>query len=79
MAPTRSAGQCAGAAELEVDMSQILKFPVSVRRPSNDGSLEKAASRKKDRRVTKMRSRHVPVMTGDQWREFIRPLTPDDL
>ena len=25
-----------------------------------------------------MPRRHVPVMTGDQWNEFIRLLTPDE-
>ena len=59
-------------------MSQILKFPDSVRRRSNDGTSEAAASGKKDRTVAKMPGRHVPVMTGDQWREFIRLLTPDE-
>jgi len=28
--------------------------------------------------VTKTPSPHVPVMTGDQWNEFIRLLTPDE-
>jgi hypothetical protein len=59
-------------------MSEILKFPDSVRRRSNDGATKLAASEKKDRTVTKMPSRHVPVMTGDQWNEFIRLLTPDE-
>jgi hypothetical protein len=59
-------------------MSQILKFPDSVRRRSNDGTSEAAASGKKDRTVTKMPSPRVPVMTGDQWREFISLLTPDE-
>jgi hypothetical protein len=59
-------------------VSQILKFPDSVRRRSNDGTPQEAATGKKDRTVTKMPGRHVPVMTGDQWREFIRLLTPDE-
>jgi hypothetical protein len=59
-------------------MSQILKFPDRVRRRSNDGTSETAAYGKKDRTVTKMPSPRVPVMTGDQWREFIRLLTPDE-
>jgi hypothetical protein len=56
-------------------MSQILKFPGGVRRPSNDHAPETAAPTKADRTVTKMPSRQVPVMTGDQWSEFIRLLT----
>jgi hypothetical protein len=48
-------------------MGQILKFPDSVRRRSNDRTPEEAAPR-----------RHIPVITGDQWNEFIRRLTPDE-
>ena len=59
-------------------MSEVLKFPDRVRRRSNDSASETAASGKKDRTVTKMPSPRVPVMTGDQWREFIRLLTPDE-
>jgi hypothetical protein len=59
-------------------MSETLKFPDSVRRRSNDGRPEEAAAGKKERTVTKMPSRHVPVMTGDQWNEFIRLLTPEE-
>jgi hypothetical protein len=59
-------------------MSEVLKFPDRVRRRSNDGAPEAAASGKKHRTVTKMPSPRVPVMTGDQWREFIRLLTPDE-
>ena len=59
-------------------MGEVLKFPDGVRRRSNDGASEAAASGKKDRTVTKMPSPRVPVMTGDQWREFIRLLTPDE-
>jgi hypothetical protein len=55
-------------------MSQILKFPDSVRRRSNYGTSDAAASGT----VTKMASSHVPVLTGDEWREFIRLLTPDE-
>jgi hypothetical protein len=59
-------------------MSQILKFPGSVLpRTSKDGRPEEAMPGKKDRTVAKMPSRHVPAMTGDQWDEFIRLLTPD--
>jgi hypothetical protein len=59
-------------------MSQILKFPDSVRRPSNEHAPEAAAPVKVDRTVRKMPSRQVPVMTGDQWSEFIRLLTLDE-
>ncbi|HXB77828.1 MAG TPA: hypothetical protein VNX23_10550 [Bradyrhizobium sp.] len=56
-------------------MSQILKFPdgLSQRMP-NDGSPKEASAET----VTKTPSPHVPVMTGDQWNEFIRLLTPDE-
>jgi len=59
-------------------MSEVLKFPDRVWRRSNDGTSETAASGKKDRTVTKMPSRPVPVMTGVQWSEFIRLLRPDE-
>jgi hypothetical protein len=59
-------------------MSQILKFPESVSRRSRDRAPEAAAHRTEDGTVTEMRSRHVPVMTGDQWNEFIRLLTPGE-
>jgi hypothetical protein len=68
---------CAGPPNYRLSMSQILKFPDSVRRRSNDGTCEAAASGK-NRTVTKMPSPGVPVMTGDQWREFIRLLTLDE-
>jgi hypothetical protein len=56
-------------------MSQILTFPDSVsRRMPSDGTPKKAAAAT----VTKMPSRHVPVMTGDQWNEFIRLLMPEE-
>jgi hypothetical protein len=58
-------------------MSEVLKFPDRIRRRSNDGTSEAPASRK-NRTVTKMPSPRVPVMTGDQWREFIRLLAPDE-
>jgi hypothetical protein len=61
----------------EAGMSQILKFPDSIRRRSNDGPPREAAYGK-NRTVTKMPSPRVPVMTCDQWREFIRLLTPDE-
>jgi hypothetical protein len=59
-------------------MSPILKFPDSVRRRSNDDTSEAAASGKKNTTVAKMPRRPVPVMTGVQWSEFIRLLTPDE-
>jgi len=49
----------------EAGMSQILKFPDSIRRRSNDGPPREAAYGK-NRTVTKMPSPRVPVMTGDQ-------------
>jgi hypothetical protein len=56
-------------------MSQILKFPDSVsRRTPKVGTPKKAAAGT----VTKMPSRYVPALTGDQWNEFIRLLTPDE-
>jgi hypothetical protein len=54
-------------------MGQILKFPDSVsRRAPKLGMPATAAT------VTRLPSRHVPVMTGDQWNEFIRLLMPDE-
>jgi hypothetical protein len=45
-------------------MSQILKFPDNVsQRGSKDGTSKRTAD---------------PVMTGDQWNEFIKLLTPDE-
>ena len=63
------------ATEYGLTMSQILKFPdgLSQRMP-NDGTPKEATAET----VTKMPSPHVPVMTGDQWNEFIRLLTPDE-
>jgi hypothetical protein len=54
-------------------MSQILKFPdiVSRRRP-RDGTLEEAVA------GTEAKMPSLPVMTGDQWNEFIRLLTPEE-
>jgi len=56
-------------------MSQILKFPdsLSQRMPNNGTPKETTAET-----VTKTPSPHVPVMTGDEWNEFIRLLTPDE-
>jgi hypothetical protein len=60
-------------------MSQILKFPVSVsRRTPKDGTPEEAVAGTKDGTIARMPRRHVLVMTGDQWSEFIRLLTPDE-
>jgi hypothetical protein len=60
-------------------MSQILKFSDFVsRRMLTDGMPKEASAATKDGTIAKMRRRHVPVMTGDQWNEFIRLLTPDD-
>jgi hypothetical protein len=56
-------------------MSQILKFPDSLsQRMPNDGTPKEATAET----VTKTPSLNVPVMTGDQWNEFIRLLTPDE-
>jgi hypothetical protein len=53
-------------------MSQILKFPDSVsRRTPKNGTPEAVAGTE-----TKMSS--PPVMSGDQWSEFIRLLTPEE-
>jgi hypothetical protein len=54
-------------------MGQILKFPNGASRRSKNRTFEKVAGT-----VTEMPSRHVPVMTGNQWDEFIRLLTPDE-
>jgi hypothetical protein len=60
-------------------MSQILKFPDRVsRRMPNNGTPKEAGARTKDGTITWMSRRHVLVMTGDQWNEFIRLLTPDE-
>jgi hypothetical protein len=56
-------------------MGQILKFPDRVSRRIPDRGTPKATAAGT---VTEMPSRHVPVMTGDQWNEFIRLLTPDE-
>ena len=60
-------------------MSQVLKFPDRVSwRTLNDGTPKEAAAGTKDGTIAKMPRRHVPVMTGDQWNEFIRLLTPEE-
>jgi hypothetical protein len=43
----------------------------------NDGTPKDAAGTK-DGTITWMPRRHVLVLTGDQWNEFIRLLTPDE-
>jgi len=53
---------------------QILKFPNSARPRSHDGAPKKAAAAT----VTRLPSPHVPMMTGDQWNEFMRLLMPDE-
>jgi hypothetical protein len=54
-------------------MSQILKFPDSVsRRTPKDGTLEEAVAGME----AEMPS--LATMTGDQWNEFIRLLTPEE-
>ena len=63
------------AAEYGLTMSQILKFPDNLsQRMPNDGMPKEATAET----VTKMSSPHVPVMTGDQWYEFIRLLMPEE-
>ena len=60
-------------------MSQFPKFPDIVsRRMPNDGTPKEAAAGTKDGTIARMPRRHVLVMTGDQWSEFIRLLTPDE-
>ena len=54
-------------------MSQILKFPDIVsRRTPKDGTLKEAVA------GTEAKVPSLPVMTGDQWNEFIRLLTPEE-
>jgi hypothetical protein len=62
------------AAEYGLTMSRILKFPDSLSQRMLIGTPKEATAET----VTKMSSPHVPVMTGDQWNEFIRLLTPDE-
>ena len=52
-------------------MGQILKFPDSGSRQSSV-----RAPRSEARMVTKTPSPHLHVLTGKQWDEFIRFLTP---
>jgi hypothetical protein len=54
-------------------MSQILKFPdIFSRRTPKDGTLEEAVA------GTEAKMPSLPIMTGDQWNEFIRLLTPEE-
>jgi hypothetical protein len=54
-------------------MSLILKFPDSVsRRTPKHGTPEVAVA------VTQAKMPGLPVMTGDQWNEFIRLLRPEE-
>ena len=54
-------------------------FPDIVsRRMPNDGTPKEAIAETKDGTIARMPRRHVLVMTGDQWSEFIRLLTPDE-
>ena len=52
-------------------MCQILKFPDSGSRQSSV-----RAPRSEARMITETPSRHLHVLTGKQWDEFIRFLTP---
>ena len=54
-------------------MGQILKFPDSGSRQSSV-----RAPRSEARMVTETLSPHLHVLTGKQWGEFIRFLTPDE-
>jgi hypothetical protein len=53
-------------------MSQILKFPSVSRRTPKDGTPEEAVP------GTEAKMPSLPVMTGDQWSEFLRLLTPEE-
>jgi hypothetical protein len=58
-------------------VSEILNFPTSVLRMSKQTTPEKRAA-KTSGTITRMPSGPVPLMTGEQWSEFIRLLTPDE-
>ena len=61
-----------GRRPLGLIMCQILKFPGSVSgRTPKDGTPKEAIAGTEAGMPS-------PVMTGDQWREFIRLLTPDE-
>jgi hypothetical protein len=67
-----SAGVCAEPPNYGLTMSQILKFPNGAsRRTPKDGAPEEIAG-------TQVKMPSLPVMTGDQWNEFIRLLTPEE-
>ena len=57
-------------------MGQILKFPDSGSRQSSVRAPRAAATRTNAETVTDMSSRHLHVLTGKQWDEFIRFLNP---
>lgn len=61
-------------------MSQILRFPdMNLRRTSKGrGALDEKAAGTKGATVIELPSWPVPVMTGDEWNQFIRLLTPDE-
>ncbi len=59
-------------------MSEILNFPTSVLRMSKQRAPEKRAAKAACGTITRMPSGPLPVMTGEQWSEFIRLLTPDE-
>jgi hypothetical protein len=64
-----------GRRNIGLTMGQILKFPDSAsRRALKRGMPREAAAAT----VTRLPSRHVPMMTGDQWNEFMRLLMPDE-
>ena len=58
-------------------MSEILKFPTSVLRMSKQTMAEKRVAKARVT-VARMPNGPIPVMTGEQWSEFIRLLTPDE-
>ena len=64
-----------GRRPLGLIMCQILKFPGSVSgRTPKDGTPKEAIAGTE----AGMPSRRIPVMTGDQWNEFMRLLMPDE-
>jgi hypothetical protein len=56
-------------------VSEILNFPTSVLRMS---AKRARAAKATCGTITRMPSGPLPVMTGEQWSEFIRLLTPDE-
>jgi len=64
---------CAEPPNYGLTMSQILRFPDSVsRRTPKDGTPQASIA------GTEAKMSSLPVMTGDQWNEFIRLLTPEE-